>query len=73
MKEITRIITAQVTLIDRLEDEDIDVIVAGKELAEESVKTTLKKLYKADDVQVEIKDFVIDKGGAIYGKEQLTD
>lgn len=64
MKEITRIIDVKITIIEKMTDEDADMIVLAKADAEANVKETLKSLYEADDVQVEIKDFVADVGGA---------
>lgn len=60
MKEITRVIDAKITIIESLTDEDADLIVSVKADAEENVKETLKGLYEADDIQVEIHDFVMD-------------
>ena len=61
MKEITRIITAQITLIEEMPDYDADSILEAKEEATANVKRTLQQLYKADDVNVNIQDFVRDK------------
>ena len=61
MKEITRIITAQITLIETMEDEFADSIISSKEDSEKIFVDSLKKLYSADDVTVEIKDFVLEK------------
>ena len=62
MQEITRIITAQVTLVDKMTAEDAEKIISAKAQAEKNVANTLRKLYKADDVKVQIQDFVMDKG-----------
>lgn len=67
MKEITRIIDVKITIIEKMTDEDADMIVLAKADAEANVKETLKSLYEADDVQVEIKDFVMD--GAEDGRK----
>ena len=61
MKELTRIITAQITLIEQMPDDDADTIIASKEQAQQNVKNTLQKMYSADDVTVSIQDFVGDK------------
>jgi hypothetical protein len=61
MKELTRIITAQITLIEQMPEHDADTIIASKEEAQENVKNTLQNLYSADDVTVSIQDFVRDK------------
>ena len=60
MKEVTRIVKAQITIIEKVPDKDVDTIISAKEDAEVNVKNTLQRLYDADDVQVEIKDFVMD-------------
>ena len=60
MKELTRIITAQITLIGQIEEKDEEEIIASKEEAQENVKNTLQNLYSADDVTVNIQDFVRD-------------
>ena len=61
MKEITRIINAQITMIGKVSDKDADTIIKSKNDAEKNVANDLKRIYKADDVQVEIKDFVMGK------------
>jgi len=68
MKEITRVIEAKVTLIETMPVDDVETIIASKNEAENNVKSTLMKLYGASDVQVEIKDFVMDKEGLKNGK-----
>lgn len=62
MKEITRIVSAQVTIIQKMADEDAEMVLSCKPEAEKNVADTLRKLYDADDVQVQIQDFVMDKG-----------
>ena len=62
MKEITRIITAQVTMVEKMTDEDADQLLAYKEKAEKNVTETLRNLYDAHDVNVQIQDFVADVG-----------
>ena len=61
MKELTRIITAQITLIEQMPDSDADTIIASKKEAQNNVKETLQKVYGADDVTVSIQDFIKDK------------
>lgn len=61
MKEITRIITAQITIIEQMPEYDAESVLACKDEAQENVKNTLQNLYKADDVKVEIQDFLMDK------------
>ena len=60
MKEVTRIVNAQITIIEKVPDKDVDTIISTKEDAEANVKNTMQQLYNAADVQVEIKDFVMD-------------
>lgn len=59
MKEITRIITAQITIIEQMPEYDAESVLACKDEAQENVKNTLQNLYKADDVKVEIQDFMM--------------
>lgn len=62
MKEITRIIDAKITIVEKIDNtDDVDLILNAKSDAEENVKATLHDLYNAEDVQVEIHDFVMDK------------
>lgn len=59
MKEITRIITAEVTIIAKnLTDEEAQDILETKQDAVEAVTEALKGAYDADDVRVTIKDFI---------------
>lgn len=62
MKEITRIVDAKITVIVTVSDNDADKIIEAKKDAAEKVANDLKNSYHADDVQVEIHDFVMDKG-----------
>ena len=68
MKEITRIINAQVTIIERMNDAEADNVVSSQKDVEKYVENTLKKHFNADDVQVEINDFVMDKDGVEDGR-----
>lgn len=58
MSEVTRIVTAQITIIEQMPEESANDVVASQAIAETNVADTLRKLYNADDVLVEIKDFV---------------
>lgn len=58
MSEVTRIVTAQITIIEKMPPESADDVVASQKLAEKNVADTLRKIYNADDVLVEIQDFV---------------
>ena len=63
-KELTRVINAQITLIMKnQEDGDLDVIMSEdtKEDCKEVIKNMCNDFLGADDVQVEIHDFVLDK------------
>lgn len=59
--EITRVIEAKITIIEKMPMDDAETILSYKAEAENNVKETLQKLYSADNVQVEIHDFVRDE------------
>lgn len=61
MNEITRIVNAQITIIEKATDKDTERIIASQKDASENIANDLKKIYHADDVQVEIHDFVNGK------------
>ncbi len=61
MKEITRIITAQITIIETMPDDDAETIITSKEDAQANIKADLQKMYNADDVVVTVQDFMLDK------------
>lgn len=62
MNEVTEIITAQITIINRnMSNGSVEKFLAEKEERLGTLKGTLKTVYNADDVNVEIKDFVIEK------------
>ncbi len=58
MKEITREINARMTLIETMTDEDTEDIEKAREDAEKNVTRDLERIYKPDDITVEIKDFI---------------
>ena len=63
-KELTRVINAQITLIMKdQEDADLNVILNDDTKADckEVIKNMCNDFLGADDVQVEIHDFVLDK------------
>ena len=62
-KELTRVINAQITLIMKdQEDADLDVIMSEDTKADcKEVIKNMNDFLGADDVQVEIHDFVLDK------------
>lgn len=61
MKEITRVITAQITVIEVLTDYDAETTVSAQEDARANITADLQKIYGADDVVVTVQDFVRDK------------
>lgn len=62
MNEVTEIITAQITIINRnMSDGAVEMYLADKEKRLDALNNTLKAICNADDVNVEIKDFVIEK------------
>lgn len=62
MKEVTEIITAQITVIKKGVDEsDVKVIEESKEEKQILIADALKNFFGADDVTIEIKDFIIDE------------
>lgn len=61
MKEITRIINAQVTIIESMKDEEADNVISSKEHFTKFVENTFRNNFNTDDVRVEVKDFVLDK------------
>lgn len=60
MKEITRIVTAQIAIIETMPDDDADIIVKAQETAKSNIMAELKKIYDADDVVVKVQDFLRD-------------
>ena len=60
MKEITRIITAQITVIETMPDDDAEDIIKSQEIAKKNIEADLRKMYKADDVTVYLQDFERD-------------
>lgn len=61
MKEVERIITAQITVIEVLTDEDADSVIASQEEARVNITADLQKMYNADDVVVTVQDVMRDK------------
>ena len=62
MKEIKRIIVAKITAILQVSDDEVDRIFEIKAQVREDIKNNLKYFCHADDVQLEIHDFVTDIG-----------
>ena len=60
MKEITRIVTAQIAIIETMPDDDADIIVKAQDTAKSNIMAELKKIYDADDVVVKVQDFLRD-------------
>jgi hypothetical protein len=67
MKEITRVINAQIILIETMNDKLADDILNSKVAAENNFADDIKNYYHADNVTVVIQDFVLEK------KEQEND
>lgn len=61
MKEITRIITAQITVIEALTDSDAETVISSKDEARANITADLQRIYNADDVVVTVQDFMLDK------------
>jgi hypothetical protein len=61
MSELTRVIEARITIINKLPDRDAEMVHSYKDEAAQHVAEKLRELYTADDVQVEIHDFILDK------------
>lgn len=61
MKENTRIITAQITVIETMPNEDAEMVEKNKTEAEKELKTLFTNYFGADDVTVKIQDFMHDK------------
>lgn len=60
MVEITRIITAQITVVERMSKEEAKVILESAEAYKHNAAVSLKEEFNADDVLVEVQDFVKD-------------
>lgn len=60
MKEVTRIITAEITCVEKVTDAEYEEMKKGKE-AEDNLAKYIKYATKADDVHVKIQDFVMEK------------
>lgn len=61
MKENTRIITAQITVIETMSNEDAELVEKSKADAEKELKTLFTNYFGADDITVKIQDFMRDK------------
>lgn len=60
-KELTRVVNAQITLVIKEDDERFNYSIWNREEQTKNVKEFLMDEFGADDVQVEILDFVLDK------------
>lgn len=60
MVEITRIITAQITVVERMSKEEAKIILESKEAYQHNAAVSLKEEFNANDVLVEVQDFVKD-------------
>lgn len=61
MLELTRIYTVEVTCIEKMSDEEYQDIRKGED-AEKQFAGYIKYATKADDVQVKVQDFIMEKG-----------
>ena len=62
MNEVTEIITAQITVVKKnLDEESVKVIEESKAERKGLIADALKNFFDADNVTIEIKDFVIEK------------
>ena len=62
MAEITRIITLEITAIEKVEDESQ---IKPKEQLEEYIRDVLDDaFYEPDSMQIKIQDFIMEKGDA---------
>lgn len=61
MKEVERVITMQVTIINKMTDEEADMLVGAQDDAVAAIKHVVKHGLGADDALVTIQDFVRDK------------
>lgn len=61
MKEVTRIITTEITCIEKVTDAEYEAMLKGKE-AKETFKNFIMRNTNADDVQVNVQDFVMEEG-----------
>ena len=61
MKEITRIITAEITVIFKADDTKLDAFLNDHDVIAKGIKTSLPKEIGVDDVTViKMQDFVRD-------------
>lgn len=61
MKEITRIITIEITDIRTVEDSELDSVLAERDTLAETVKKELPGVLDVDDATlVKVQDFVMD-------------
>lgn len=60
MKEITRITTVQITAISDVESE---IMIANRAESEKRIAQMMQDKYGADNVVVQVQDFIMDKDG----------
>ena len=60
MKEITLIVTSEITKIEQLDDEELKDLLGDMKKAGSMVENELKKNFSADDVHAKVKFFVRD-------------
>jgi hypothetical protein len=61
MLELTRIYTVEITCVEKMSDEEYQDIKKGED-AEKQFAQYIKYATKADDVQVKVQDFIMEKG-----------
>lgn len=60
MKEVTTIITAEITAIRKYDDDTADMYLQDKEEYTDTLTHYFKEKFKADDVHIKVQDFVMD-------------
>lgn len=60
MKEINLVATAEITIIDMLDDNELNEVLKDKEKTKRMVENYLKDTLNADDVHARVKFFVKD-------------
>ncbi len=63
MNEVTRIFTIQATMVTRVTEDVLDRGLADKQGAIRMLREDLGAYFNADDVQVQIQDFVMEGKG----------
>ena len=61
MKEITRVMTLQITHIDNVEDDEIEGVIKANEQVKDVICGDVKKIFNADDATAQVQLFIMDK------------